>query len=105
MRLIDADLLRKQFGQRELEKNGRYMNGTMISNVRNIIDEAPTVERPHGEVERPHGEWELIIEDYYTVIVQCSICGRLLQLPKVGVPDIKIAPYCTCGAKMSNTEG
>lgn len=49
MRLIDADLLRKQFRKRELEKNCRYMNGAMICNVRKIIDEAPTVERPHGE--------------------------------------------------------
>lgn len=85
MRLIDADLLRKQFRKRELERNGRYMNGAMIFNVRKIIDEAPTVEQPHGvwkevcDFDGKHYKWE------------CSVCGRLEEFEE---------DFCNCGADM-----
>lgn len=85
MRLIDADLLRKQFRKRELEKNCRYMNGAMICNVRKIIDEAPTVERPHGEWIFKHNSSD----------IWCSNCDENFdEIPQKFL-------FCpNCGAKM-----
>ena len=88
MRLIDADKI-------DTRERGNNSQRTMWSNIKKIIDEAPTVE------ERPQGDWEFYEDDsddtgmaYY----RCSVCGRLIHAEEAKL--LKNYPFCHCGANM-----
>jgi hypothetical protein len=77
MRLIDADALKR-------EPELLYGLTVAITEIQDVIDEAPTVE------ERKHGHWEDI--DLDTSV--CSVCKK---------PQEYETKYCPeCGAKMEN---
>lgn len=77
MRLIDADALKR-------EPELLYGLTVAITEIQDVIDEAPTVE------ERKRGHWEDI--DLDTSV--CSVCKK---------PQEYETKYCPeCGAKMEN---
>ncbi len=77
MKLIDADALKR-------EPELLYGLTVAITEIQDVIDEAPTVE------ERKHGHWEDI--DLDTSV--CSVCKK---------PQEYETKYCPeCGAKMEN---
>lgn len=104
MRLIDADVLRKQFEDRTLEDFTCY-------HFLSAIDNAPTVDmntelsvaylkgRRQGQSdERPQGEWIPNEKSIYSSLFSynsgrhCSICGRVVEFSE---------NYCPkCGADM-----
>ena len=73
MRLIDADALKKEFTEGAFTTKG----------VREIIDNAPTVERPKGK-------W--IVDGHHYI---CSNCGKTLALMFSECDDDLIGcPFC-----------
>ena len=95
MRLIDADELRKAF------KKSLFFTDVHLHYAREIIDNAPTVERPQGEwIESPEF-WDMEKEILMFTNIVCSVCGYNCE-------DIEGNPiktnYCpNCGAKMERT--
>lgn len=108
-RLIDADALKEN-----INKFIGYLDEDMISRIKVVIDNAPTVAYPFEkfrtmfcgtcqanmriEPERPKGEWGI---GYWTkektdkthYIYTCSVCGARSRFTK--------APYCyKCGSRM-----
>lgn len=81
MRLIDADALKR-------EPELLYGLTVAITEIQDVIDEAPTVE------ERKRGHW---IEHPEHPIGDCSVCGERVPIYS-GSKKYKSCPYC--GAKM-----
>ena len=88
-RLIDADALKN-----EMLSNAPIIVGNFYK-ILEKIDEAPTVERPHGE-------WEFIGENLF----KCTNCGYVadadyLRKWKVHTYDAEFPTAClNCGADM-----
>lgn len=77
MRLIDADALKR-------EPELLYGLTVAITEIQDVIDEAPTVE------ERKRGHW---IEHPEHPIGDCSVCGERVPIYS-GSKKYKICPYC-----------
>lgn len=77
MRLIDADALKR-------EPELLYGLTVAITEIQDVINEAPTVE------ERKHGRW---IEHSEHPIGDCSVCGERVPIYS-GSKKYKICPYC-----------
>lgn len=77
MRLIDADALKR-------EPELLYGLTVAITEIQDVIDEAPTVE------ERKRGHW---IEHPEHPIGDCSVCGERVTIYS-GSKKYKICPYC-----------
>lgn len=91
-RLIDADALKVELGDRRLDHDFCIYGDE--ATVRDFIDDAPTIE---AEPVR-HGKWIPVGEpdDNDNVHAQCSVCGHGDTYSK----GLKV-PYCWfCGAKM-----
>ena len=84
MRLIDADALKNTFKDKE-------GNEFTAFHFYDAIDNAPTIERPHGEWIY-HKEWELDGECAF----ECSKCGMGVDV------DYNFCP--NCGADMREGE-
>ena len=93
MRLIDADYLKRMFDV-ACGTNREVFN--IADSVYNFaiktIDDAPTVERPHGEWEKPFlhsdGRW-------YHKCTNCHVCSE------VSILQDKYCNFCVnCGADM-----
>lgn len=83
MRLIDADALKR-------EPELLYGLTVAITEVQDVIDEAPTVE------ERKRGHWIELEPDKYGNFIQCSVCDSKFGLYSKD-------NYCqACGAIMEN---
>lgn len=89
MRLIDADVLKRQFRKRELERSGYYINGADIYIIRKIINGTPTIK------ERPRGEWNVRHDTMYHF--ECPFCKYLHQYKDNFCP--------LCGASMVKKGG
>ena len=91
MRLIDADLLRKEFPMPEDMRDPKQCL-YHVTGIWAEIDAAPTVE------ERKEGYWHnRYVESMGMVAMTCSECG----CPCGQIP----MKYCAnCGAKMMNSE-
>ena len=77
-RLIDADVL--------VQKIETYLPTFSInpSKIIELVENAPTVERPHGE-------WEWVTEDKY----RCTNCGEVISVKEVmNVPQYITCPMC-----------
>lgn len=85
MRLIDADALKR-------EPELLYGLTVAITEIQDVINEAPTVE------ERKRGHW---IEHPEHPIGDCSVCGERVPIYS-GSKKYKNCPYC--GAKMDGVE-
>ena len=77
MRLIDADALKR-------EPELLYGLTVAITEIQDVIDEAPTVE------ERKRGHW---IEHPEHPIGDCSVCGERVPIYS-GSKKYKSCPYC-----------
>ena len=77
MRLIDADALKR-------EPELLYGLTVAITEIQDVINEAPTVE------ERKRGHW---IEHPEHPIGDCSVCGERVPIYS-GSKKYKICPYC-----------
>lgn len=86
MRLIDADALKYELGDtRDGEPIFRPTEFVRMDVIEKAIDEAPTIERPHGE-------W--IGRRFYDI--HCSVCGK-----ENSDMDDRKTPFCMwCGASM-----
>lgn len=119
MRLIDADELRKR-----LRKKNIPISGADVYFVRQLIDNAPTVDTncPNcdsgyaqgysdgylkGKEERPQGYWIYNRPNPQTGanIFRCSICNHETQSFTCGIKNPKFDNYCgNCGADMRGAE-
>lgn len=56
--------------------------------------------------ERPKGRWEVVMQGYYIGTIQCSVCGRRVNVdtPIETHKIIRKYPFCHCGADMRGEE-
>lgn len=89
MRLIDADFLKKriEYGQGLVE-----FTANQIEEILEVIDDAPTVERPHGK-------WVQVMDkDGEYLYHKCSNCGQKVES---GLDNPPFFNFCMdCGADM-----
>lgn len=101
-RLIDADELKNHKFVGSIIANGTYQLGWNDC-IDAIIDNAPPVERTHGE-------WEKVEEPFgwgYISCCECSICKNSWVLDECSFEELKDDfKYCpNCGADMREREG
>lgn len=93
MRLIDADELCDDVDNYEFTEHSDY------SNVRDMIDYAPTIDTEPVR----HGHWTSL-----NVLIGCSVCMNTLNrdaIEKSAVYENGLPNYCPhCGAKMDGEE-
>ena len=93
MRLIDADAFKKILSEHEMKHDKRrsfddYAWGASnaYEHASDLLDEMPTVERPHGE-------WEACLDTEYC---KCSYCGTVVMLEE----SVRFHFCPNCGADM-----
>ena len=102
MRPIDADALMPLFiekANKMKDRHGVKLGEEWLLNyddIKDVIDNAPTVERPQGEwIELKTNPADFFGHRFYS----CSKCGREIDVmtPEESLYDY---PYCHCGACM-----
>lgn len=105
-RPIDADAFRKWLcalfagsGTHEDDTKEEEEWNVSLARIITHLDEAPTVERPHGE-------WKVYSHCSDGFKYKCSLCGRVVNEGHWFEQKeiLSVYPYCHCGAKMVAVE-